>query len=121
VNLPSSGSVNAVLRHVGTASITAATVLGTIGILPSDKVQDVVNGLQHVASGLQEAFGGFSSLVVILGPVAVVWIAKAAAFAGSLRGQLTSVAANPEVRIEGRIVAPAAVANAVPSDKVVSH
>lgn len=121
MKLPSSEQVNAGLRHLGTASVTAATVLAALGALPQEKVQDVTDNIHKVMDGLNQVYSGLSALVVILGPVAVVLITKASVGAQSLRRQLTSITSNPNVNVEGKITVPPEVANAVPSDKVVAH
>lgn len=112
----SSSSANAALRHAATAGVTIFTVLGALGAVSHDDAVRLVDALHQVT-------GGLTTMVAILGPVAVVFIGKAAAAAASLRGQLKSVAAadqQGEIHIKGEILAPAAIANAVPSDKVVA-
>lgn len=110
---------SAVARHVVTAAGTAFTVLAALGFLPSDKAQIVVMKLQDLGEHLTAIVGDVGVLVAILGPVAVGFAMKGAALASSLKGQLSSITRNPEVKIEGKIVAPTEVANAVPSPQVV--
>lgn len=119
MQLPTSGQVNAGLRHLGTAGVTAATLLGALGVLNADQVTSVVASVHQVMDGLTQTFGGISKLVLVLGPVAALWLGKGAVAAASLHSQLKSIVSNPNVQVEGKIVVPAKVADAVPSDKVV--
>ena len=119
LTLPSTGQVNAALRHAGTAAGTAVTIATVMGLLPADDAAKVTDAFQHIAHGLEEAFGGFATVFAVVGPVAMGLFTKSAVAAASLKSQLHAVTSNSDVRIEGRILAPADVANAVPSDKVV--
>jgi Mn2+/Fe2+ NRAMP family transporter len=115
----SSAQVRAGLRHVATASVTAATVLGTLGLLSADQTRDIISGLQQLGNGLQDVFGGASKVIIILGPIAAGWIAKVAVTSASLKSQLTAISQNKQVQIDGKIIVPESVANEVPSNKVV--
>ena len=119
-SLMTSDQVNAGLRHLGTASVTAVTILGGLGVLSSDQLSSVIDALHQVTGGLEQVFGGVSKLVLVLGPIAAIWFGKGAVTAASLRGQLRSITSNPKAEIRGEIVVPASVAAAVPSDKVVA-
>jgi hypothetical protein len=121
MKLPSTDQVTAGLRHVGTAAATTGTIFVVLGLVPQDQLAGLLNGLHETTDGLSKAFGGFSKVIAIIGPLAIVWFGRAAMVAQSLKHQLTSVATSPDVKIEGKILAPAAIANAVPSDKVVPH
>lgn len=119
LSLPTTGQVNAGLRHAGTAAGTAVTIGAALGMMSSDDAAKVIAALQHVTHGLEEAFGGFATIFVVVGPIAIALFTKGAVAAASLKNQLHAVTTNPDVTIEGQILAPAAVADAVPSDKVV--
>lgn len=119
LTLPTTGQVNAALRHAGTAAGTTVTIGAALGMLSADDAAKVVAALQHITHGLEEAFGGFATVFAVVGPVAVAIFTKGAMAAASLKNQLHAVTSSPDVTIEGKILAPAAVADAVPSDKVV--
>lgn len=115
------GQLNAVGRHVMTSTATVFSVLGILGILPADKAQIVLMRMQDIATHLQAIFGDLTVIWAVAGPIAVVWIAKAAAGAASLKSQLRSVTSNPQVEVQGKIVVDdPALAAAVPSPKVVA-
>ena len=91
MNIPSSDTINSLLRQGYTAAGTAFTIAAMVAIIPQDAVQPAVTALHEVGDGLQQAFGGVSKLVVILGPVIVGLSARAAAFAVSLKSQVAKV------------------------------
>ena len=111
--------VNSVLRHVGTSAGTVFTVFTVLGFLSPDDAQKAITALHKVTDGLQQAFGGISQLALILGPAFAGTMAWFAGTASTLKAQLTKVVTNKKVEIDGTISAPADVAAAVPSDKVV--
>lgn len=142
------GQVNAGLRHVGTAAGTTVAVFTVLGMLSADQAAGVLAGVHEMTDGLQHVFGGASKVLYIVGPIAMVWMGKIAVGSASIQSQAKSLFAaasgpttpktneataailnaasslpqvNPDVRIEGKIIASAEVAAAVPSDKVVSR
>ena len=70
--------------------------------------------------GLGQMVAGAKKVYLIAGPIIVLWCAKYAGAASSLKGRLTSITSDPKVQIDGKIIVPSAVADAVPSDKVVA-
>jgi hypothetical protein len=120
MQVPTQDQVNAALRHVGTATATAATVFVVLGLLNADQSAAVIADMKDITDGLGQAVGGFSKLLIVVGPVAALWFGKGAVAAASLHRQLTSIVGNPTVKVDGKIIVPPAVADAVPSDKVVA-
>ena len=123
MQLPSDAVVNSALRHVGTAGGTAVGIFATLGFLSPDNAQAVIVALHQMTDGLQQAFGGFSKIVVIVGPAFAALMAGFAAKSSTLKSLLASVAQadkDKKIDIQGAIVAPPDVAKSVPSDKVVS-
>ena len=121
MKLPTTQQVNAALRHGVTAGATAFTVLGIIAVVPQDQVAGLIQDLHDIDSGLEQAFGGFSKLFIVLGPAVGVFMAKLAAASASIVSQLKSVTTSNQVKVEGTIVTSPEIADAVPSDKVVSE
>jgi hypothetical protein len=121
MKLPTSDQVNAGMKHVGTIGATVFTLAAAVGFIPQNQVADLTADFHEVVDGLTQAFGGFSKLALIIGPIAAIWFAKRAVNSQSLTHQLTSVTSHADVKIEGKIVVPADVANAVPSEQVVAH
>jgi len=91
MKLPSQDQINSLLRQGYTAAGTAFTIAAMVAIIPQDAVQPAVAALHEIGDGLQQAFGGVSKLVVILGPVVIGLSARAAAFAVSLKSQVAKV------------------------------
>jgi hypothetical protein len=114
---PTEAQVNAALRHVASFGAGAATVLIGLGVMSADNAQQAVVALNQVIDGLSEATGGLFKLSVILGPAIAAVAARFAAKSASPLSQINAVAANPDVQ---KVVTTAAIANAMPSSKVVS-
>lgn len=119
MQMPSSEVVNAVLRHVGTSAATAVTVFATLGFLSPDNAQAVLADMQQIIAGLKQAYGGLSNLVIVIGPAFAAAMAWFAGNSSTMKALLTRVTSNDNIKIDGQIKAPAEVANAVPSEKVV--
>ncbi len=91
MNMPTQDEINSLLRHGYTAAGTAFTIAAMIAVIPPDVVQPAIAALHDVGDGLEKAFGGVSKLVVIFGPIIAGLSARAAAFAVSLKSQVTKV------------------------------
>jgi len=134
--LPTENQVNAALRHVGTSAATAITVFTALGFLTPEQSQGIVSAMQDVVAGLQQAFGGFSKIAIIVGPIFATLMAAYAAKSGSassLVGTLLKMANNndaaktalvnattslPEVE---KVVAPTLAPNPATSPKVTTQ
>jgi hypothetical protein len=117
---PTGLQVDAAMRHVYTSGASVFTVLSVFALLPSDQVQPAIDALHRLGDDIKALMGDLSALWIILGPVVIGFVAKAAAFSASLRSQLKAVTQNKQVEIKGEIVVPKDVADAVPSPQVVS-
>ena len=84
MGLPTENQVNAALRHVGTASASVASVFVVLGFLTPDQSQAIIADMQQIVAGLQQAFGGFSKLAIIVGPIFAGLMATFAAKSGSV-------------------------------------
>lgn len=122
--VPSENQVSSVLRHVGTGTASAATVLVTFGFLSPDQSAAVIADMKQIVDGLQQAFGGFSKIALIIGPLFATLMATLAAkssTAASLIATLlklahsanTPAAADAKIAIEN-VVAPALAPTVVP-------
>jgi hypothetical protein len=118
---PTSNQVNAGLRHAGTAGGAVVTVFGVLGLLSQEDAAKVIANLHTLVDSLTLAFGAFSAIVAIVGPVAIGLFVKGAVASASITSQLKAVTTNKTIKIDGQIIAPPDVAKAVPSDKVVSN
>lgn len=91
MQMPDQDAINSLMRQGYTVGGTAFTIAAMIAIIPQESVQPAIAALHQVGDGLQTAFGGFRSLFLIFGPVAIGLSAKAAAFAVSLKSQVKRV------------------------------
>lgn len=110
MNLPTSGQVIAAGRHVVTFVAGAATFAGAVHILNPDQAKSIVSGVTKVSEGLAEIFA-------VIGPIAAVVSGFFASRSASPVHQAAALANLPEVK---KIVAAPDLAEAVPSDKVVT-
>lgn len=116
------------------------------GIMTASQQKSVMDGLSDIWTGLSQAFTGASHVwqvvAIVASPFVTEWLAKKAGNAASTQSQADSLVARSkdqngagkaasaavldavtkldDVKIEGKITAPAEVAQAVPSDKVVA-
>jgi len=91
MQMPDQDTINSLLRQGYTAAGTALTIGTLIAVVPQEAVQPTIAALHDIGDGLQKAIGGFSSLIVIFGPIIMGLSAKAAAFAVSLKSQVAKV------------------------------
>jgi hypothetical protein len=91
MNLPTENQVNAALRHVGTATASAASVFVVLGFLSPEQAQAVIADMQQIVDGLQQVFGGFSKLLIVIGPVFATVMAGFAAKSGGAANLVASV------------------------------
>jgi len=112
MRLPASDQVNAFLRHVYTAlgSISATVVI--LGLLTQGDATKITNALHQIGDGFSSIIAGLSALIPVLSGLYASWTA-------SRTSRLKAMAADPEVKQV--VVATAAVADAVPSNKVVAN
>lgn len=108
-----------VLRHVGTAGGTAVAIFSTLGYLSPADAKATLAALHQTMDGLQQAVGGVSKLVLVLGPAVAALMAGLAGASSTLRAQLKNLTDNKQVKVNGTIEAPPAVAAAVTSPQVV--
>ena len=91
IQIPSENQVNSVLRHVGTSAASVASVFVVLGFLTPDQAQEVIASMQDIVAGLTQAFGGFSKLALIIGPVFATVMATLAAKSGTAASLLATV------------------------------
>lgn len=111
--------VESVLRHVGTAGGTAVAIFSTLGFLSPATATSAIAALHQTMDGLQQALGGISQLVLVLGPAFAALMAGLAGTSSTLKAQLKSITTREDVKVNGTIAVPTAVAAAVPSPQVV--
>lgn len=124
MQLPSANTVNSVLRHVGTAIASGGSVFVVLGFLSPDQAQSIIADMREIVDGLQQAFGGFSKIAIIVGPLFATLMATLAAkssTAASLIATLVKIAhaSNTPAAAEAKdaiekVVAPAILPPAKP-------
>lgn len=107
-------------RNYASSLAGAVMVVTFLGAVDHDTANSMVAAFQQMMDGLGMVVGGAKKLYILAAPIVIGIIAKYAGNAGSLKGRLLSITADPTVKIEGQIVVPAEVAAAVPSTQVVS-
>lgn len=143
MELPNENQVNAGLRHVYTSAATILTLATVVAIVPQESVAPILAALHQIGDGVQQVVGGFSKLSVLVGPIIAGLMIKIAGGSAGIKSQaaslmrmmnsakpeqaaeaksavLTAAVNAPDIQIQGKILAPPEVANAVPSDKVVA-
>ena len=108
MNLPTLGQASAFGRHVLSYAMGATTAAVALHVLSGDQGASITNAIGQIASGVATIAGGVATLVSVGSAVWAAWTA-------SPKQQILAVASNPDV---AKVVAPA-IADAVPSDKVV--
>jgi len=104
--------VQSILRHVYTSAGTATAVLLAVGVISQGDATALANAVHQIGDGVSSIAAGVSALV----PIGMgVW----AAISASLGSRLQSIAKDPEVKQV--VVATPAVADSVPSNKVVAQ
>lgn len=142
MQLPDQNQVNAGLRHLYTVGGTVLGVAVALGALSADQSAAILTGIHDITDGLQQVVGGVWKISLVAGPVIAIYMGKRAFTSASPESQaksLVSVANSTSPKAEqatvailnavtkldnvnvpkGAIEAPAAVANAVPSEAVV--
>lgn len=105
------GVVLAAGRHVVTAAATAGATLVAVGMMTPDQSAATIEAVKQITHGVQE-------IIVAAGVLASSAMAVLAAFKASPLAQMLSVAKRPEVA--AIVTVDKAVAEAVPSEKVVA-
>lgn len=91
MSLPSNDQVSAALRHLYTSAGTVLGMGAALALIPQDQVQPSLDALREVGDGIQKVFGGVSKLLIIVGPLVGVWMAKIAAVRSGLSSQVSSL------------------------------
>lgn len=110
LSFPTGAQLAAFGRHIVSYSAGAVTFGVAVHFLTPDQSNQIMGAVGAIASGVQSIYGGVATLVAIGAGFYAAWTA-------SPSSQIKAVAANPDV---SKVIAAPAVANAIPSNKVVS-
>lgn len=111
----------AATRNYVSAAAGAGTIFAVLGLIDADQAKGLVDGAQQFMDGLGQMVGGAQKVLIIVGPIGLAVCAKIAGLSATLKGRMKSITADPQVKIEGKIIVPPEVAAAVPGNQVVSH
>jgi len=104
--------VNTTLRYVGSNLVTLVTVLGTLSIVPKDQVQILIDNLHTLNDSLVTAYGALTKIWVIVGPIALIWLAKIGVSSSSVQGLVKSLMTQATSNTASAIEAKVAIVNA---------
>lgn len=115
--LPTQPQRAAAARYVGTIAGTAASVAAVMGVLTPDQSAAFVGDVKAIIDDLGHLFGDISKLVILIIPIATLWLAKIGYNSASPKSQIASVQAMPQAQVT---VTDPKLAEGVPGVQVVS-
>ncbi len=92
-----SNKLNAALRYGGTTAGTAFTIMAVISLLTPEQVVTLKANIETLKQSILTGYGALVNMWAILGPVAVMMLAKAGYSSSSVQamaGKLLRIAAN---------------------------
>lgn len=110
MSLPTTSQVMSVTRHVATFAAGVIVMFGLSTKISPDQVTAIINMTGTLVN----------DLILLIGAVTPIIVTLYGAKAAGITSQLQTVTTDPTIKIEGRILAPSAVAEAVPSAQVVA-
>lgn len=99
MKMPTQAQVYAGLRYAGTAAGTIGTIAALVGVTNQETSQSIVASLQAVINDLTQLFGDTSKLVLLVIPVATIWLGKIGYNSSSPKSQIASVQALPQAQV----------------------
>jgi len=99
----------------------AGTVLVVLGVLEPESSKSIIEGMQTVMDGFGTIVGGFKKIYLALPAGALVWLAGSAGTAGTLFGALLKLSGKQAKESGITVLAPDAIANAVPGANVMAQ
>jgi hypothetical protein len=115
---PTKAQLGTVARYAGSAVGTAATVGAVLGVLTPEQSAALVADVKAVIDDLTNLFGDVSKLVLLVLPIATVWIAKIGYSSASPKSQIASVQALPQAQVT---VSDPKLAEGIPGVQVDTH
>jgi hypothetical protein len=89
--------LNSALRYGGTVAGTGFTLLAVMSLLSADQVAELKTQIEVLNNSILTAYGAVVKMWVILGPIAVMWLAKMGYDSSTIKamaGKLLKIAAN---------------------------
>ena len=97
--MPTKAQLAAAGRYAGAAAGTAATVGAVLGVLTPEQSAAFVADVHAVIDDMANLFGDVSKLVLLVMPIATVWLAKIGYNSASPKAQIASVQAMPQAQV----------------------
>ena len=139
----SRNKLNALLRYAGTSGGTLLTIMGVFSLLSPEQIVDVKQQIEIFNNSIVSAYGALTKMWIILGPVAIAFLAKAGwnsstvqamtskllgiatntsnlAAAQAARVELVKAAASPAIGTQAIVNSALAADPATPANVVVS-
>ena len=113
--MPTKAQLAAAGRYAGAAAGTAATVGAVLGVLTPEQSAAFVADVHAVIDDMANLFGDVSKLVLLVMPIATVWLAKIGYSSASPKSQIASVQAMPQAQV---VVSDPKLAEGIPGVKV---
>jgi ethanolamine utilization microcompartment shell protein EutL len=113
--MPTKGQLAAAGRYAGAAAGTAATVGAVLGVLTPEQSAAFVADVKAVIDDMANLFGDVSKLVLLVMPIATVWLAKIGYNSASPKAQIASVQAMPQAQV---VVSDPKLAEGIPGVKI---
>lgn len=98
--LPTKAQLATAARYAGAAAGTAASVGAVLGVLTPDQSAAIVADVKAIIDDMTNLFGDVSKLVLLVMPIAVLWLGKIGYNSASPASQTAAaVAADPKTMI----------------------
>jgi hypothetical protein len=99
IHAPTQSQIYTALRYAGTAAGTVGTIAALAGVVDQQTSQSIVAAFQDVVKDLTQLLGDSSKLVLLVIPVATVWLGKIGYSSASPKSQIASVQAMPAAQV----------------------
>ena len=118
IALPTKSQIATAGRYAGTIAGTAASVAAVMGVLTPDQSAAFVADVKAIIDDLGQLFGDVSKLVILVIPIATLYLAKIGYSSASPKKQIAAVQAMPEAQVT---VSDPKLAQGIPGVQVDTH
>ena len=118
IALPTKSQIATAGRYAGTIAGTAASVAAVMGVLTPDQSAAFVADVKAIIDDLGQLFGDVSKLVILVIPIATLYLAKIGYSLASPKKQIAAVQAMPEAQVT---VSDPKLAQGIPGVQVDTH
>ena len=118
IALPTKSQIATAGRYAGTIAGTAASVAAVMGVLTPDQSAAFVADVKAIIDDLGQLFGDVSKLIILVIPIATLYLAKIGYSSASPKSQIASVQAMPHAQVT---VSDPKLAQGIPGVQVDTH